>query len=238
MIYKFREALIFYKFTNKKSEETNVFLHGWGCEHKSLLFCQNFSKQNCLFVDFPPFGESSKSIKNWTIFTYANMVISLCHHLGIKKINLIGHSFGGRVAIIMGVLCKEEINKIVLVDSAGLKPRRSLRYYLRVWAYKIRKKLGLDVSNYGSCDYLALDKNMRKIFSSVVGTYLDDFLPFIRAKTLIVFGENDKVTPIYMAKKLHKKIKSSKLEIMQDAGHFCFVDKRVEFLTLLAEFLN
>ena len=86
-----------------------------------------------------------------------------------------------------------------------------------------------NVHGFIICGFSDYDKTVK---------YLDDFLPFIRAKTLIVFGENDKVTPIYMAKKLHKKIKSSKLEIMQDAGHFCFVDKRVEFLTLLAEFLN
>jgi pimeloyl-ACP methyl ester carboxylesterase len=239
MIYNFRETQIFYKFVNKKSDTTNVYLHGWGCDHKSLLFCQEYlQEQNSLYVDFPPFGASEKDIKDWTIFTYANMVISLCNHLKLQKLNLIGHSFGGRVAIIVAVLCKEKINKVVLVDSAGLKPKRSLTYYFKVAKYKVRKKFGMDVSNFGSCDYLALGRNMRKIFSSVVCTHLDDFLPFIRAKTLIIYGKNDKITPLYMAKKLHRKIKKSKLEILEDAGHFSFVDRRVEFLALVTEFLK
>lgn len=239
MIYDYRDAKIFYRFFNKKSEITNIYLHGWGCDHRSFLFChKNIEDMSSLFVDFPPFGESSKDIKNWSVFTYANMVISLCQHLGIEKYNIIGHSFGGRIAIIMSVLCKAETNKLVLVDSAGVRPRRSLAYYLKVWIYKLRRKLGLDVSNFGSCDYRSLGKDMRKIFNSIVTTHLDDFLPFIKSKTLIVFGKDDKTTPIYMAKKLQRRIKNSKLVLLSDAGHFCFVDRRLEFLSQLGNFLK
>ncbi len=234
----FHDATIFYRFFDKKTDVVNVFLHGWGCDHKSLLFCNKILKDSCLFIDFPPFGKSSKDIKDWTIFTYSNMVISLCQHLGVKKINLIGHSFGGRVSIIMAVVCKSLVNKIVLVDSAGLKPKRKPNYYFKVWSYKLRRKFGLDTSNCGSKDYLALPENMRKIFTSVVNTHLDDFLPSITAPTLIVFGENDTTTPIYMAKKLNKKIKNSQLLILPNAGHFCFEDCRLEFMDAIKNFLN
>ena len=239
MIKNFRDANIFYRFFDKKSEVVNIYLHGWGADHKSLLFCHKYIKnQSSLFIDFPPFGGSTSAISDWTVFTYANMVASLCSHLGIKKFNLIGHSFGGRISIILAVLCKAEVNKVVLVDSAGLKPRRSLGYYFKIWTYKLKKKLGMDVSKYGSCDYKALPANMRKIFNSIVNTHLDDFLPFIKAQTLIIFGENDTTTPVYMAKKLKRKIKNSKLILLPGAGHFCFVDRRLEFLTELKTFLN
>ena len=85
MIYKFKNEEISYKFFDRKSDVTNVFLHGWGCDSKSLFFCNKYAHANNLFLDFPPFGESSKDIRGWTIFTYANMVISLCEHLGLKK---------------------------------------------------------------------------------------------------------------------------------------------------------
>ncbi len=239
MTKKFRDAEVFYRFFDKKSEVVNVYLHGWGCDHKMLIFCHKFLKnQSSLFIDFPPFGRSSKDIGDWTVFTYANMVMSICAHLGIKKFNLIGHSFGGRIAIILAVLCKEETQKVVLVDSAGLKPRRSLKFRARKIMFKIKKWLGKDTTKYESPDYRALSPNMKRIFSSVVGTYLDDFLPFIKAKTLIVFGENDSETPIYMAKKLHKKIKGSELVILENAGHFSFLDKRLEFLVELERFLT
>lgn len=238
MIKNFRDAQVFYRFFDKKTEVVNVFLHGWGCNHTSFLFCHKaLEKQSSLFVDFPPFGQSSKTISDWTVFTYANMVHSLVQSLGIKKINLIGHSFGGRIAIILAVLCKEEINKIVLVDAAGVKPRRKLSYYFKVFSYKLRKKLGKNVSHFGSSDYLALSPNMRKIFVSIVSTHLDDFLPFISAPTLIIFGKNDTTTPVYMAKKLNRKIANSQLVLLEDAGHFCFAERRLEFLSELKKFL-
>lgn len=239
MIINYRETKVFYKLYDRKSELTDVYLHGWGCDSKSLLFCKDYlKKHNALFVDFPPFGESDKKLKDWSVFTYANMVISLMQHLKIKRFNIVGHSFGGRIAILISVLCKAQTNKIVLVDSAGLKPKRSLNYYFKVWTFKLKRRLGMDVSKYGSCDYLALDEDMRKIFKSIVNTHLDDFLPFIKADTLVVFGQNDKVTPIYMAKKFKKKIKNSKLLILPDAGHFCFVDKKLEFVLNLKNFLE
>lgn len=234
----FRDAKIFYRFFDRKTDVVNIFLHGWGCDCKSFMFCAKHLKQSCLFIDFPPFGGSSKTIKDWTVFTYANMVISICQHLKIKKYNLIGHSFGGRVAIIISVLCKKETEKVVLVDSAGLKPKRPLSYYYKVWMYKLRRKLGKDVSGYGSADYLALSADMKKIFTSIVNTHLDDFLPYIKAETLIIFGESDKVTPVYMAKKLHKKIKNSQLVLLAGAGHFSFVDRRLEFILQLQNFLK
>lgn len=239
MITRFRDAEVFYRFFDKKSDVVNVYLHGWGCDHKNFMFCHKFLKdQSSLFIDFPPFGRSSKDIHDWTIFTYANMVMTVCQHLGIKKINIIGHSFGGRIAIIMAVLCKKEVQKIVLVDSAGLKPKRSLFYRVRRVRYKIRKALRLDTSKFESEDYKKLSGGMRKIFCSVVSTYLDDFLPFITAKTLIIFGENDKETPLYMARRLHKKIKNSQLVILPSAGHFSFLDRKLEFLTSLEAFLK
>lgn len=239
MRYIFNDKSIYYEFVDTAADVTTVLLHGWGCSLKSLKFCEEFlENQNLLFVDFPPFGESDKSIEDWTIFTYANMVISLCEHLGLKNINLVGHSFGGRVAIIISVLRKTDVQKLVLVDSAGIKPRRSFKFYWRLWKYKLKKKLGKDVSNCGSADYRALDEGMKKVFNNIVNTHLEEFLPLIEAQTLIVFGEQDKVTPVYMAKILNKKIKNSRLEILQGAGHFCFDDRRVSFVMLLQNFLN
>lgn len=238
MLRTYQETNIFYRYFDRKSEVVNVFLHGWGSDHKSLMFCHKFLGASSLFVDFPPFGQSGSNIKHWTIFTYANMVISLCQHLNIKKFNLIGHSFGGRVAIIIAVLCKDMTNKVVLIDSAGLKPHRKPSYYFKVWAFKLKRKLGLDTSKYGSCDYLALSADLRRVFNNVVNTHLDDFLPLIKCPCLIVFGQNDTTTPLYMARRFKRKIKNSKLVILEGAGHFCFVDRRLEFLSALKDFLQ
>lgn len=238
MIYKFKQVEIFYEFVGNESALTLVVLHGWGCSHKNLLFCSEYLKNyNLLYIDFPPFGESAKDLEGWTIFTYAHMVISLCEYLKIERYSLLGHSFGGRVAIIVSVLNKEKVEKLVLVDSAGIKPRKSLTRYISVCRYKIRKKRGKDVSKFGSRDYKNLDVKMKNIFCNIVNTHLEMFLPHIKAQTLVVFGKEDKTTPIYMARKLCRHIEGSKLCLLPDAGHFCFQDKKILFITCLQEFL-
>ena len=239
MIFKYREVEIFYKFDNKRKECTNIFLHGWGCDHTKMEpFASVLKNQNTLFVDFPPFGKSGENIKGWTIFTYANMLIALCEHLKIEKFNLVGHSFGGRIAILLAVLCKQKTDKLVLVSSAGMRPRRSLKYYFKVFAYKIKKKLHRDISKYGSKDYRSMKEEIKPVFVNVVNTHLDEFVPLIKNQTIIINGEDDKATPPYMAKRLHKKIKGSKLCILKNCGHFCFEEKRVEVLLLVKEFLS
>lgn len=239
MIYKYRGIKIHYRFFNRQKNVTNIFLHGWGLSMQSLLFCDEYlQNENSLFIDFPPFGKSCEIPKSWSIFTYANMVVSLCEFLQIEKFNLIGHSFGGRVAILVATLCRQKTKKLVLVDSAGIKPKRGVRYHLKVLAYKIRKKLHLNLKDYGSEDYKKLSPEMKGIFVSIVNTHLDSFLPMIEAKTLIVFGKQDKTTPIYMAKTLHKRIKDSQLYIMKNAGHFCFMEKKISFVSAIEKFLK
>lgn len=238
MKFIYKNSPIFYRYIKRKDEVVNVYLHGWGASYKSLYFCKDHIKTSSLFIDFPPFGLSDKNIKGWSIFSYATMVVSLCEKLGIRKINLIGHSFGGRVAILVSVFCPSRVNKLVLVDSAGVKPRRGLSYHFKVWKYRMRRRLRLDTSNMGSCDYLALSDNMKKTFKNIVNTHLNDFLKDVKVPTLIVFGKNDKTTPLYMAKYLHKKIKNSKLILIDDAGHFCFDDNRYVFLKSVGAFLK
>ena len=78
---------------------------------------------------------------------------------------------------------------------------------------------------------------MQKSFIKIVNEHLDYTLPKIKNQTLIVFGSEDKETPLYMAKKLHKNIKNSKLVIIKGAGHFCFIDNPNKFNLEVREFL-
>lgn len=88
----------------------------------------------------------------------------------------------------------------------------------------------------GSSDYLALPENMRKTFVSIINTYLEDYAKIMSVKTLIIWGEKDDDTPLYMAKRLNRLIKNSRLEIIQQAGHFSFIDRPLEFYKLVNVF--
>ncbi len=215
-----------------------LFLHGWGQDGKAFSLIQ--SKLNgyaWLTVDLPPFGKSEEP-KNWTIFTYANMVISLCEHLNIKTCNVIGHSFGGRIGLIMASLTPQFVNKLILLDSAGMKPKRNLKYHFSVLKYKIFKLLNILQENAGSSDYKALNPKCRSTFVSVVNTFLEEYCYQIKAPTLIVFGKQDEVTPLYMAKRLNRLIKNSTLKIVDHAGHFCYEDRPIKIAEIISCFLE
>ena len=79
---------------------------------------------------------------------------------------------------------------------------------------------------------------MKKVFSSIVNTHLEESARLIDCKTLIIFGEKDKETPIYMAKKLNKLIKNSSLVILKNCAHFCFLERKILFEEILNNFIK
>lgn len=235
MTFVYNGASVYYEIFGEG--EPCLLLHGWGCDgtiFKSLV--SQMPERKFIVVDFPPFGKSDQSIEEWNIFTYASMIISLCEHLSISKCDILGHSFGGRVAILVSALKLDLVRSCVLVDSAGLKPKRSLKYYFKVCKYKILKKLGFFVTNAGSSDYQNLPEGLRKVFVSIVNHHLDEYCHLIKAPTLIIFGKNDADTPVYMAKKLKKLIKYSTLVLLDDAGHYSFLDSPLVFYKHLQNF--
>ncbi len=237
MVYLYNGKKIYYRFYNGRSQRPILLLHGWGCNSdifKSII--ESFPKKSFLVVDFPPFGKSDKTIKDWNIFTYVGMLMSLCDYLHIDKCDILGHSFGGRIAIILSCVKRSLVHSCILVDSAGMKPHRTIKYYMKICSYKIKKKLGKSTAGMGSTDYQQLSPDMKKTFVSIVNTYLDDYARKMSTRTLIIWGEKDNDTPLYMAKKLNKFIKNSQLKVIKDAGHFCFLDRPLEFYKLISKF--
>lgn len=209
-----------------------VFLHGWGGDIRSFateyktIADLGFGAINMAFPKRVP--------SDWGIYDYAALVRDFLAEFNVVRPTVVGHSFGGRVALILA--SQGFCGKIALVDSAGLKPRYSLRRQLRVAAYKRRVKCGKSLDGFGSTDYNNVDADMRGVFVRVVNTHLDRLLQDVRCKTLIFWGKNDRDTPIYMAKRLHKRIVDSEIVVV-DGGHFSYVDARFAFLCRLKNFL-
>lgn len=237
MFYNFNGCNIYYEFHGERRVEVNLFLHGWGQNGDCFNDIIESIGGSWLTIDFPPFGRSQEP-KNWNLFSYANMVISILEHLGIDRCNLFGHSFGGRIAILIASLRPNLVNKLMLIDSAGMKPKRKISYYFRVFTYKLLKIFGNYSKNVGSSDYNQLSNDMKKTFVSIVNTHLEEYCLQISALTTIVYGANDEETPIYMAKKMHKLIKNSTLHIIDGAGHFVFIDREIAFVEIINNFLK
>ncbi len=224
-----------------------VFLHGWGGNHKNFLYFQQrlCKKYKVINFDLPGFGESGIPIEGMGIYEYAEIVYLFLRENNLKNITLVGHSFGGRIAIILASMFDLDVQKLVLIDAAGLKPRYNLLTQLRILNYKTVKGLvhakilpASVLDKYGSEDYRELNPQMKKIFVKVVNQHLDYLLPDIACETLIVWGKKDKSTPYHMAKKLQKGIKNAGLVVYKDAGHFSYIEHKENFLSVLQSFLE
>mgnify|MGYP003571301020 CR=1 FL=1 len=211
-----------------------LFLHGYLSSRQSFAYqLEYFSK---FFKVIAPDLMGFNGLKMeypYSLDDYARDVSRLIE--GEKRVNVIAHSFGARVLFKM--LPDDRIDRIVLTGAAGLKPRPSLKKSVAIFRYKLRKKLKLPTDKFGSDDYKKLDTIMKRSFVSVVNERLDGRIRNIKNPCLIVFGENDRETPVYMAKKLNKMIDGSALVLIGRAGHFAFVDQPQYFNRIVKEFL-
>lgn len=234
----------FLKFGDSKNYL--VFLHGWGSDKNAFLWLKSFFQDfSLIFVDFPGFGESQEPDRVYNLNDYVKELKNILNGFDIENLILVGHSFGGRVAIKFSFLYQNDYKKfkLCLIDSAGILPRRNLSYYLKVYKYKrIKKKAEknekykMRLNEFGSPDYKKLSPIMKKTFVKIVNEDLSFCAKNIVSETIIIWGKKDKETKIYMAKKLHKYINNSELYIFKNAGHFSYLDNKLDFLILLDTF--
>ena len=254
MKIKIDQMDIHYLVSGEENKETIILLHGWGASTESYLpIYQYFSKHYQVYaIDLPGFGKSSEPKPTFGVSEYANVIIKFCEKLKIYNPILMGHSFGGRVIIKMIGEQKFLAKQIVLIDSAGIKPKRSIKYYFKVYSYKLGKKIvQLSYSKEkadkiiaekrkksGSEDYQNASDILKQVFIRVVNEDLTPFLEHILVPTLLVWGEKDDATPVSDGKKMEKKIPDSGLVILKNAGHYSYLDNLNEFLIIVDTFLK
>lgn len=216
-------------------------MHGYLSNKESFSYqIEYFSRFfRVIAIDITSFGGSKKLPFAYSLDDYVLDIKKVIKGLNLTSYHLLAHSFGGRIAL---KLASENIgvNKLILTGSAGLKPKRSFKYYFKVYLYKIIKRfLSSEVkSKFGSSEYRSLSGYDKESYYKIVNEYLDGYLNKIENNTLIVFGGDDVETPPYMAKRLNKGIKNSSLYFIKGAGHFCFLEKPVEFNLIVNEFLR
>ena len=229
-----------------------ILLHGWGCNIATMASIEAILSPHfrVYTLDFPGFGGSEAPAEVWGVEEYTQMLERFVAELHIEKPILLGHSFGGRVSILYG--SRNEVRKIVLVDAAGAKPRRPLKYYFKVYSYKLYKnflyltmgkeraeeKLEARRRTAGSADYNALTGMMRRILVKVVNEYLETEMTRIKCPVQLIWGANDKDTKLREAKVMLKRIPNAHLDVIQDAGHYSFLDNPFRFRSYLTAFLK
>ena len=218
-----------------------MFLHGYLATGNSFIHqIRYFSRFFDTFApDLKGFGDNFEMPYPYALDDYINDIKEYMYKNSIVRPSVIAHSFGGRIAIKCAAENERFFNKLVLTGAAGLKPKKTIKKTLKKATFNILKRFISKEKLYMfySDDYNALSPIMKESFKKIVSEYLDEQAKKIKNDTLIIFGENDTETPIYMAKKLNKAIQNSKLKIFSGAGHFCFIDKPLTFNTEVMEFL-
>jgi pimeloyl-ACP methyl ester carboxylesterase len=224
-----------------------LLLHGWGADGGVFsAAAEHFSKRfDVIIPDFPPFGLSSELEGDYTVDDYKDLVLSLMDALGIGKADIICHSFGGRVGAKLAAGHPERAGKIVFCASAGLPYKKSLGRSLKKARYRLARllaSLGIikkeRLKKYFSLDYRVLPENMRGTFKNIVSEDLTETISKIRSPSLIIWGDKDRQTPYYMAKRWQELVKGSALVTMHGYGHYCFLDDAERFLRACDEFLR
>lgn len=253
MVTEIKGIKINYEITGQG--ENILVLHGWGgCIDSMRPIINHLSSRfRVISLDFPGHGESGYPDTIWGVPEYTDLLYQFLRLLEIEKTNIIAHSFGGRVSIMLSSLYPGLVEKVVLVDSGGIKPKRGIKYYFKVYSFKLIKNslkviffnspiyekiLNKVRRKFGSSDYQKLSDNMRGTFIKIVNHDLKAYLKNIQSPTLLIWGENDKDTPVYMARIMEKEIKDCGLVILKDAGHFSYLDKSREFLAIIDSFLG
>ncbi len=218
-----------------------MFLHGYLSNGKSFVYQTEYFKRffNVYAPDLKGFGSNADMPYPYDLDDYIDDVKRYMRENGLVRPHVIAHSFGARIAIKAAATDKNLFDKLVLTGAAGLKPKNSLKKRARGAAFRFLKRFvpREKLSKFYSADYLALNDVMKQSFVKIVSETLDDYLCEIENPVLVVFGDKDRETPLYMAKKLVKNIRGAAAVVLPRAGHFCFIDKPVKFNMEVREFL-
>ncbi len=252
MYFTYKNIHLYYeKYGTGKKEM--LILPGWGHNRNTFHhIVEEFSKKYTIYiVDYPGFGNSPFPNKDLTIYNYTDIIVSLIKFLELKNPIIIGHSFGGRIAIVLNGCYKYPISKMILIGSAGIKPKRTFLSLLKSYRYKLLKKISFFLpkkykevylsnllNKYGSSDYLKLSDRQRKTFINIITQDLTNYLSKIKASTLLIWGESDLSTPLKDGILMNKLINDSGLVTLDRCGHFCYLENPKYINLIIKEFLK
>ena len=227
-----------------------VILHGWGAHIEAVgpILAGLDGAADVIALDLPGFGESDPPPEAWDVDCYARFMIHFLDEMGVDRAHLVGHSHGGRVSIALAADEPQRVGRLLLIDSAGIPPKRGWRYRRRVAVAKLGRvagKLGAPGrqlqermrARVASRDYLEASEAMRGTFRAVIAADLTGRMPRIRASTLLVWGDRDDDTPLWMGRRMEELIPDAGLVVLEGAGHYSYADSPGQFRAVARQFL-
>lgn len=227
-----------------------LVLHGWGASIETVhQIVTGLSPAATVYaLDLPGFGQSETPPEPWGVEEYQRFVSAFMDALEIECPAIVGHSNGGRIAIRMASTEPQRASRLVLVDSAGIRPKRTLGWYRRVGMAKVgkyaarflgppgRRLRSLLVARAGSADYLEAGA-MQPTLVRLVNADLRPFMPGIEVPTLLVWGSEDTDTPLAAAREMERLIPDAGLVVLEGAGHYSYLDQPDRFARIVSHFV-
>lgn len=217
-----------------------VLLHGWGQNIEMMEpLGNNFQDYHITILDLPGFGKSSEPEKSFTIYDYVEILEEFLEELQITKPILIGHSFGGRVAILYAA--QNTTEKLVLFGAPCIRhERKSVKEQI---LKKIKKLPGMDkVGEYakkyiGSNDYKKASPIMRETLVNVINEDLSNYAKKIQCPTLLIWGTLDQEAPIEEARELEALLVDGGLVELEGRSHYAYLEALPQVVQILKRFL-
>ncbi len=218
-----------------------LMAHGWGANIDLLqplaLRLSRLGYQ-CFMLDLPGFGQSAEPPVAFTIFDYASFCLAYLDHRGLPAVRYFGHSMGGRIGLILGSEYADRIETMVLSNCAGIKvlpaahKRLRLRIYqnLRAGLHAIGAKSVAEQlravynKRYASADFQSASLVMRATLINVVNQDLLAYAERVSVPSILIWGDEDEETPLWMGQKLEQAIPDAALIILETAGHYAYLD--------------
>jgi len=243
-----------------EGQRAALLLHGWGCSAQmmSTVFAYLEKHMRVAAIDFPGHGKQGKALpppKPWGVEEYMEMTAEVIRRLDLAPCDIVAHSFGCRVAILLAITYPELVGRMIFTGAAGIPKPATGKATAKHTLYKgLRGAMNaLDkahifgdlpekgrealVQKFGSPDYRVLTPDMRKTFNKVIGLDLTDRLDKIQASTLLYWGAQDTETPLWMGQLMEEKIPDAGLVVEEGCGHFAYLEQNAKFLRITGSFL-
>ncbi|MFI5270914.1 MAG: alpha/beta fold hydrolase [Candidatus Saccharimonadales bacterium] len=229
-----------------------LLLHGWGdnLQGLRLLHSELAKDHQVLSLDLPGFGKTDAPKTVWNLDNYAYFVANVIKKLELDEPEIvIGHSNGGALAIRAVSLNILEPKKLVLIAASGIRNNKTAkRMALQVLAktgnaatiwMPERYREALRKSLYGAAgsDLLVMPQ-LEETFKKTVRQDVQKDAKLITIPTLLIYAKKDEAVPIAYGRRFHELIEGSKLEEIDDSGHFIHLDQSEKVLELIERFIK
>lgn len=243
-------------YIKKGKGKAVLIIPGWGATIETYMSIINsvstYATVYCL--DIPGFGKSQEPNYSWNLNDYVSFIVKFIESQNMEELDLIGHSNGGRIIIKLATIknTKFKINKIILIASAGIVHKKTLLKKIKIYSYKLCKRI-LKIKFiethfpnlletvrgvFGSNDYKNASPILRQSLVKLVNEDVKQVLPEIKVPTLLIWGENDKETPLSDAKIMEKLIPDAGIVNISEGSHYVFLEKPLYVNKIIDTFFN